>query len=649
MLLQTSNCTQKNLVLFTFHRLARRLKKSSLQKSKKSTHPGPIFCKKSMIVDTSSDSQYNTRPPLPSYPPIWAQSRQEVCESLEWFRSYQGGVYFSNNIVKGYLLSAFPSQRDFFHHNGKLIISHGGGKSESLSSAGGKLEIRSAEDQQARDLSVRALLNNHAQQIPLVLLIDDRYPRFPYDLSKRGIAYAVLGLYIITHVWQEYEEKTSTERGRVVRFKFSFQWCEDQGEPWWWWKEPEVRTSEPETPEPRALFSRSIPVKRKETKFSELNSADRLAESPSCSTCRRPSPQVFSIGWACLCSDCPSFWTLSTGIELPGSLEYHEPFLQLKRTISLDDEFRDIRPPEPLANPSNKVTTVHAFSRGWHCKKCGRLSSRFKFERWECGNCGNSLPVRGKIWTAKELRGVDIKVPFVLIGYKLLEGSGIKKTFDKPFVNDTSGGFCQTFCLPDRKGHIHHIRTSPLKLGEADEIFELYQQEASESKLPFRRFPLTTHKLRGALLTNYFSHNCGEPYQYVGGTNNTVSWEEAPQAVTKARDYITSRIKIALDLDSEFNEVLSAAYMERQKMSFHTDDERGLGPRVAGLSLGSPALMHFRSVEKQSPRPIVLSIILRHGDVLVMDGAGVQASYEHTVVPANFRIAATARWITPRK
>ncbi|KAK7472603.1 hypothetical protein VKT23_000716 [Stygiomarasmius scandens] len=82
-------------------------------------------------------------------------------------------------------------------------------------------------------------------------------------------------------------------------------------------------------------------------------------------------------------------------------------------------------------------------------------------------------------------------------------------------------------------------------------------------------------------------------------------------------------------------------------MSFHTDDERGLGPRVASLSLGSPASMHFRARQKHSERPVVLSVVLQHGDVLVMDGAGVQKYYEHTVVPVNFRIAATARWIAP--
>jgi hypothetical protein len=41
---------------------------------------------------------------------IIPKSRQEVCESFDWFRSYQSGVYFSGNTVKGYLLSAFSSR-----------------------------------------------------------------------------------------------------------------------------------------------------------------------------------------------------------------------------------------------------------------------------------------------------------------------------------------------------------------------------------------------------------------------------------------------------------------------------------------------------------------------------------------------------------
>lgn len=70
------------------------------------------------------------KPPLPEYPPVWAQvsfsaqfcvsmltvsqSRQEVCETFEPFRSYQGGVYFAKNVAKGYLLGGFSARSAHF-------------------------------------------------------------------------------------------------------------------------------------------------------------------------------------------------------------------------------------------------------------------------------------------------------------------------------------------------------------------------------------------------------------------------------------------------------------------------------------------------------------------------------------------------------
>jgi len=46
-------------------------------------------------------------------------------------------------------------------------------------------------------------------------------------------------------------------------------------------------------------------------------------------------------------------------------------------------------------------------------------------------------------------------------------------------------------------------------------------------------------------------------------------------------------------------------------------------------------------------KTVVLSLVLRHGDILVMEGAMIQAIYEHTVCPIGFRIAVTAREINP--
>ena len=58
-----------------------------------------------------------------------------------------------------------------------------------------------ADDQLAQDRSVRALLKNYRDRRPLVLLIDDKYVLFPYDLGASDITYAVLGFFNIVHAW----------------------------------------------------------------------------------------------------------------------------------------------------------------------------------------------------------------------------------------------------------------------------------------------------------------------------------------------------------------------------------------------------------------------------------------------------------------
>ncbi|KAJ4498242.1 hypothetical protein C8R41DRAFT_166179 [Lentinula lateritia] len=626
-------------------------------------------------------------------PHIWAESRQEVCESFDWFRSYQGGVYFANNITKGYLLSGFPAKRDGFFHNGKLIISHGGGKAESVQQLKGETKVKHAEDQKAEDKSVRALLTNYRQQIPLVLLIDDRYALFPYNLGGKNITYAVLGVYNITHAWAEYETTKSGQKH--VRFKFSFQWCKEQGEPWWHATKDKIveeratlmpvvssiedtidaspendnaRTSESDYEEAMDIspdderipsttaaspgnaapkFSRRMPVKKTEFLLSERipASADRR-----CMYCDMRSPLVFSVGWGCLNATCTYFWRLpeAGNNPIPDDLTFDEGFLQLQTLIPLDSGFRNINPSQPVTNPQDKITTLQAFTRGMHCIKCGRLSCRSKWEHWECANCQNVLAVNGAPRPVKVLKNLNPGVNFQW--YFVGKDTGIMRSPVKPFGDHQTAGNVLTFSFPEGRGQIHHIQHNSMgPLVRLDTLFEEYQTQAADGSLPFRRWPLRSHKLRGSLLTNYFSQNCGVPYHYVGGTANTLTWEEAPTAVVKAKEFIEERTNLALNKQSEFNEVLSAAYMEKQKMSFHTDDEKGLGSVVAGLSLGSPALMHFRrrNVKQGPERKICLSIVLRHGDVLVMDGTGVQQYYEHMVEPINFRIAATARYIDP--
>ncbi|KAJ6590248.1 hypothetical protein B0H10DRAFT_806878 [Mycena sp. CBHHK59/15] len=585
--------------------------------------------------------RYSTKRPLKELPPIWAQSRQEVCESFDWFRSYQGGVYQNGGFVRGYFLSAFSANRDGFYQDGKIIISHGGGKAESVKIRNGRITTKApADDQREQDISVRALIKNYNESRPLVLLIDDKYEPFPFDLGSRDVYMAVLGFYRIIHVWAEYQPSTSSASGRVVRYKFAFQWCEDQGRPWW----IDVCDS----------GNISLPI----VPVTEPTLTDKRPSKPTglyflCPTCRNDSPYVYQT-WMCLNPQCTLFWIPPSGSSLPAQLEYNSEFLKLIDNRPLPINYRGtLEPKPPVLTPENGVTTTYAYSRGWHCRRCGRLSCRSAWEIYQCPNCKDTHSIIGRVRQAKHFKSIRVDVKFADSSINALSAIARfpTKFYEHFNLNGSTGNF-QTFLLPEGRGKIHHIKADRTTGNvEADRIFEAYQQQASDGSLLFRRWPLRQHKLRGPLLTNYFSQNSGETYHYVGGTDNTVPFDRAPGAVVQARQLIEKRIHEALRVQYVFNEVLSAAYMEQQKMAFHSDSERGLGGIVAGLSLGSPALMHFRLLSKfvppSEPRTTAMTVVLRHGDVLVMEGAGIQECYEHTVVPCGFRIAATARWIDP--
>ncbi|KZT01739.1 uncharacterized protein LAESUDRAFT_663299 [Laetiporus sulphureus 93-53] len=515
------------------------------------------------------------RPRLHSKPPIWAESRQEVCESFDWFRNYHGGVYYTGGVVKGYLLSAFSSSRDVFAHNGRLIISHGGGRAKSLRRKDGTSQVQEADDQQAQDKSVRALLNTHRIGRPIALMVDDKYSLFPYDLATDRYTYVVLGFYRIAHAWAERQPENNV-RGYVVRYKFAFQWCEEQGTPWW--------------------------MTAHDSGQGDVHCcSENDLVAFTCRFCRKQSPMIYVQDWICLSPECKAFWRTSQGDHPPAHLHYSAQFLQLLHFAP--ERIEQLRPPLP---------TSCTICKGWHCIKCGRLSSRYMWERWSCRYCGETHAVPGRIREPNEFWD---QVTPKLRTHWVAPDSGIVIAQTRFFKTGNSFSMVYTYLLPHSRGRIYLIIGSGGINADADAIFREYQEQAANGKLLFRRSPLRA-VCRGTLLTKYFSQNCGESYQvrgvtqahdhlayraqYVGGTDSTITWERAPSAVCRARDLINQRVKEALNTEYGFNEVLSAAYMEKQSMG---------------------------------------------GDVLIMEGAGVQTYYEHTVIPMDFRIAATARYI----
>lgn len=234
----------------------------------------------------------------------------------------------------------------------------------------GKSTLQEASDQHEKDKSVRALLQTFRLKREIALLIDDRYALFPYDLSaKKDCTYVVLGFYHIVHAWGTFRHASHRPRassdgfakaerdphnnakGYVVRWKFAFEWCERQPAPWW--IPPSSAPCTAESDEPRKPIA---------------------AFEAQCSTCKKRSPRVYEQGWMCLQPECTAFWTLPDGTLASGDLTYDESFLAVSFRCE-HDALEDIAP-RPPEKPADGVVTSRRFSRGWHCKKCGRLSSR---------------------------------------------------------------------------------------------------------------------------------------------------------------------------------------------------------------------------------------------------------------------------------
>ncbi|KAJ7776586.1 hypothetical protein DFH07DRAFT_1056657 [Mycena maculata] len=542
-------------------------------------------------------------------PRVWSKSRQEICENLDYFRSYQGGVYQHDGVVKGYLLSGFGTLRDRFEHGGKLIISHGGGGQPQDPK---RKNRPNAVDQAECKASVRALLAAYGNGLPIVLLADDKYHHFPLRLAERGIYIAVLGFYTIVAAWGERHEVDGVQ---VTRYKFAFQWCSGQGEPWWHAPQSELALG--------GEFGHPLP-------------------QYTCGICQNPSPRIYVQAWACANPSCSLFWTTAQG-HFPYELNYLPSFLGLRE------------PPRFPASFDTRLVRDHDASvggeylGGWYCQDCGRVSSRSAWEKYECPNCHATQTITPEVRTAASiLESMAFPSKFAFTDFVISSRSTLTALPPRTYDTATGTGLCQSFRLPENRGYIHHLRGSAVLNGEADRIFEAYQAQASAGTLSFRRCPLKRHQTRGELLSNYFSQNTGERYQYVAGSAETVPFSTAPSAILDAHRLIQDHVAAALGRPVEFNEILSVLYLREQRMAYHSDNEKGLGPIVAGLSLGAPAQMHFRFAGKPpigQQRRRELSLYLQHGSIVVMEGECVQTEYQHTVAPMAFRIAATARFI----
>ncbi|EJD47881.1 hypothetical protein AURDEDRAFT_183651 [Auricularia subglabra TFB-10046 SS5] len=628
------------------------------------------------------------RPPLPAdcRPHLWAQTRQEICESVPWFRTYQAGVYSKDNVVYGYMLGGCAAPRDVFAQDGRIIISHIGGGQETVDDDGDddtgqpanpdappakgpgrgrKTRLRESQGESLpghRAALTSAWMNQH----PVVVLADRHYARFPYELASDGVYYT-LGFYWIRDMWEEAEPgKRPTECH--TRVKVCLQWVDSQGEPWWWPRKisgddlsshsSAPALGQPDAtprPRPRKVFSIQIkalyvgpPSQRDYLDLANANSSSSTAEQHTqCGHCGSGSKRIYTRGWMCLNARCDSFWVLEDGTSPRGEgFDIDPAFLALVETpphIAAVIRKSDYRPQLPdVGDEDSFLATSRAFYQGFLCERCGRVSTRSNWERWECPGCPNSFDIK---WPVHRSSAWQAALGVPPGGQFKIHDQSVRLQQGSIRVDDSgTTARVNQFLLPHDRGSIFQIIGNDATNSTADLILERYQRDFADPKRPlFKRMPLASHTLSTPLLTQYYSQNSGVPYKYIAKADATIPFSEAPRSVNMALDLITLRARLVAP-GAEFNELLTAGYLEGQMMNFRSDKEKGLGRDVAALSLGSPALMKFRYNTDRVHRR-VLEFTLNHGDILVMHGTGIQECYEHTVIPTGFRIAATARLI----
>ncbi|CAO2653865.1 Nn.00g105980.m01.CDS01 [Neocucurbitaria sp. VM-36] len=619
--------------------------------------------------------------PEPSgQPEVWADGRQELCETLHYYRAYQGACYSTGGFVRGFMFDKIAHARDYIDSN--VVISRAGGGLIKDKDSG---EMRSGRDQ-LEDTVAHNLRNCMRHYNPVVIITGVDNPHIP---SKPPQQYCVLDYFKPTYIWIE-----KSGGSKIVRYRFEKLNIKKDS---WWRPKDKLESIE--------LGSLPPPIKK------------------ACKTCGVLSLQIYLNGWMCLQPACLSFWTIAQCGTQPyepdeESLVYDPRFLKQKTTWPNDDhEYPLVSNNAVLSGYSIPgEDTSQAFWLGVVCPDCGRCNSRLSWMGWECQNpaCGfkrepphtliPAVSLREPLWplTSEYTLSRDTQAPLI----------GVHVSF-------VSGYRMNRYTIPGIDGFITHMIANKAVLeepGGPDTMFE----ELQHTDIGLRRRSMPNGQLKGPNYCRHFAVNYGMPYKFIAATASQ-SFEDASRPIIATRSRLNWAARLLLAQESncgvvdvekerkenEFNEVLALGYFEQQKINYHDDGEYGLGPTIATLSLGAPGTMrirmkarHYHGVSsagvyddapplpgcqqyearlamqpsldalqrsdsraytarrKAVPQELklkcsgnakdVLNMQLGHGDIVVMHGAEMQRYYEHAVEHAGkLRFALTCRYIDP--
>jgi alkylated DNA repair dioxygenase AlkB len=647
----------------------------------------------------ASATDLSTSVPKPqSRPEVWADSRQELCETLQYFRAYHGGSYTTGGFARGFLFDKSAHARDYM--DSTVVIARAGGGLVKDKDTGERV----IGSDRTEDSRVASLRNSMQYLNPVVIITGADNPNVP---TKPPHAYCVLDYFKPTHIWSE------KSKGKIIlRYRFEKL---DATKPSWW-AQDQIH--------PGSVGPPSV---------------------HTCATCKHESQQIYLQGWMCLKPTCSMFWLMAptSGNPVP-----HEP---VEAELKYDPCFLKQRVQWPnekhiYSLSSNNVELSGlsvvgedcslAYWLGMVCPQCGKCNSRLSWTGWECGNTSE-----GCTWKREPphvlIPSQSLRDPFFPLtsGYTLSRDTHLPLvTLDVSFRNNYR---INKYIIPGVDGFVVHLianKTVVEEEGGPDQMFEELQQE----DIGLRRRGLGSGMLKGESYTRHFLVNYGMPYKFIAATasrsfdgaarpiNHTrtrLNWaaksvlaETAVRLISKASTE-KEAAKTAAEAvrqnieqgwkEREFNEVLALGYFEQQRINYHDDGEFGLGPTIATLSLGAPGTMrlrmkarHYNGVStagvydaapplpgctayearhaaqsslstlqatnpaayrarlKTLPKELKLksgstardamTLHLAHGDIVIMHGAQMQKYYEHSVDHAGkLRFALTCRYIEP--
>ncbi|KAE8383316.1 hypothetical protein BDV26DRAFT_287818 [Aspergillus bertholletiae] len=611
-------------------------------------------------------------PTIDGEPPVWANFRSELGDTLPWFRAVQGGIYHKDGLAWGALIDRDSGERSYIDE--EVVITRIGGSCSK--NANGDLVL--VKDQQKEDRLVKCLLNSMEHKVPIGVIIGKHNTVLGKVVPH---PYNVMDYFRITNIWFERIGKRTAAKVRYEKLNL-------QSKSWW---------ADKGSVPPPPLGERDF--------VSTPNSA-------LCSACSQRSLQVFHEGWMCLEPSCTRFFKLG-GLTAPTNLTYHPKFLSYRMVPDPTIKPHHSLIPDLLSTfdeDDASVATSRVAWKGIVCPRCCKCISRKFWNGWKCSDDNTPISAQAQHPCAFEKmpRMPTISLRSVI---DTLEIAPQKRAFIPdgrfmiPIVDDYSLAPYRrlVYAIPG-VGHITHLmsnRDINDRPNGPDSMFTQLQL----AELGLQRFPLTNAVVTGTL-TAHFAVNYGSPYKYVAPVN-CKGFDEAPEVVLHALGRLQWATEQAVHLAGYApyppNEVLVLGYFAEMKIGYHDDGETSLGPTIATLSLGARSTMQIRMKYKyykgQSNRNVLLEndpvlpgcafqsqrqalkteqengvitqskydkqrrelfksdrsqceakpfikLDLHHGDMVVMHGENLQKYYEHEVIPENkLRFALTARHI----